>query len=170
MSSLTTAYGLECGAREHVNWLKDSLRYIYPGDFKKDTVEAQKPFLRPIFVQVIRAGFFNNGRSIGTVLSQHFSSSDPARADEKELPVPMLALASTAIFASIADYEFDVYDAAEFSADAFADVYAENVRLLEHIKAHGPKKFHALMHRLYSEIRQYQDTGPLEPSRHPQPR
>ncbi|CDO76891.1 hypothetical protein BN946_scf184903.g12 [Trametes cinnabarina] len=29
-----TAYGLECGARDHVNWLKDSLCYIYPGDFK----------------------------------------------------------------------------------------------------------------------------------------
>ncbi|KAI0351067.1 hypothetical protein OH77DRAFT_1430299 [Trametes cingulata] len=150
---VAAAYHLESGDSDRVAWLKDSLRYIYPGDYEKDTVEAQKPFSPPIFVQVLRNVFFNNARSIGNALAERFTSSDASRPDEKELPAPMLALVSTAIFASIADYEFDVYDAAEFSADSFADVYAENMRLLEHIKARGPRKYHLLMHRLLTDIR-----------------
>ncbi|CDO75133.1 hypothetical protein BN946_scf185010.g58 [Trametes cinnabarina] len=167
---VATAYNLESGDEKRVEWLKDSLRYIYPGDFEvftrfscylptiltcwqKGTVEAQKAFSPPIFVRVLRSAFFNNSRSIGNALIEKFVSSDPSRPDEKELPAPMLALVSTAIFASIADYEFDVYDAAEFSADSFADSYAENMRLLEHIKMRGPKKYHLLMHHLLASIR-----------------
>ena len=57
------------------------------------------------------------------------------------------------LYASIADYEFDVYDAGDFSADTFADVYNENMRLLKHIKAVAPKKYHAIMHQLLMNIR-----------------
>ena len=57
------------------------------------------------------------------------------------------------LYASISDYEFDVFEAAEFSGDSFADVYGENIRLLDKIKSSSLKKYHTLTHRLFREIR-----------------
>lgn len=57
------------------------------------------------------------------------------------------------LYASISDYEFDIFDAAEFSGDSFADVYGENMRIINKIKSSSLKKYHALMHRLFREIR-----------------
>ncbi|KAI0323497.1 hypothetical protein GY45DRAFT_1376283 [Cubamyces sp. BRFM 1775] len=136
-----TAFGLKSGDSDYVIWLKESLRYIYPVDYAKDTYQANKPFGEPVYVQALRNTFFNSARSL-----------DPQRPDEKELPAPMIALVSAAIYASISDYEFDVYEAGEFSADAYADVYAENMRILDHIKKNGPRKYHTLMHRLYQDV------------------
>ncbi|KAI0331457.1 hypothetical protein GY45DRAFT_1300919 [Cubamyces sp. BRFM 1775] len=147
------AFGLKSGDSDYVEWLKEMLRYIYPVDYAKERCQGDKPFGAPVFVQALRNAFFHSSRSIGNLLTIHFESSDPERPEEKEIPAPMLALVSTALYASISDYEFDVFEAAEFSGDSFADVYGENIRLLDKIKSSSLKKYHTLTHRLFREIR-----------------
>ncbi|KAJ8462182.1 hypothetical protein ONZ51_g11063 [Trametes cubensis] len=134
-----TAFGLKSGDCDYVVWLNESLKYIYPVDYMKDTYQANKPFGDPVFVQALRNVFFNSARSFAYLLLPRFVSLDPQRPEEKGSLRPWLhSFQLRHIYASISDYEFDIYKAGEFSANAYADVCAENMRILHHIRRNGP--------------------------------
>ena len=60
-------------------------------------VNNTDPFNLPVFEQLLRTAFFSKPRSFGYRLLPHFTSSLPEAPDEKEIPVPMLALITTAV-------------------------------------------------------------------------
>ncbi|KAI0652846.1 hypothetical protein C8Q70DRAFT_1059841 [Cubamyces menziesii] len=77
-----TAFGLKSGDCDYVVWLNESLKYIYPVDYMKDTYQANKPFGEPVFVQALRNVFFNSARSFANLLLPRGEG----------LPAPMVAL------------------------------------------------------------------------------
>ncbi|KAI1784148.1 hypothetical protein LXA43DRAFT_850149, partial [Ganoderma leucocontextum] len=73
------------------------------------------------------------------------------RADEREIPMPMLALVGAALHASLSEWRTGVHKRGTFSADAFLDAYTEHITLLTGIKTQNPRAYHVTMHRLYME-------------------
>ncbi|EKM48841.1 uncharacterized protein PHACADRAFT_202332, partial [Phanerochaete carnosa HHB-10118-sp] len=83
---------IESGALVH------DLGYIFPGDIM-GRVDGSAPFKRPIFAEIIKETFFSPRRgkpSLAVAHSVRFVSSSTEKPLEKEIPVPMLALASAA--------------------------------------------------------------------------
>ena len=61
------------------------------------TVVYNQPFNLPIFQDMLQVSFFSKRMSYGHHVSHLFTSSLPDQPDEKEIPVAMLALVSTAV-------------------------------------------------------------------------
>ncbi|OSD07738.1 hypothetical protein PYCCODRAFT_1421659 [Trametes coccinea BRFM310] len=109
--AIRATYNLSPGDVGHVNWLLKGCRYIYPHDYKKDKFSGSEPYTLPIFVDGIRATYFKTPKSFGWKVVHRFTSSLPDKPEEKEIPAPLLALISTAVFAAIDDYRFNPYEA-----------------------------------------------------------
>ncbi|KAI0717684.1 hypothetical protein C8T65DRAFT_571521 [Cerioporus squamosus] len=69
--------------------------------------------------------------------------------NEKEIPMPMLALVGAALHASLTEWSTGVHKPASFSADSYLDAYNEHIILLEGIKNASAGGYHKMMHRLY---------------------
>ncbi|KAI0334244.1 hypothetical protein GY45DRAFT_1270510 [Cubamyces sp. BRFM 1775] len=138
----------ECSAK--IPWLFNHLTYIYPGDFSKQSVPWGKPYQHPAVAAVIRACFFTGIGAFATLHADRFASSLPDRADEREIPMAMLALVSTAIHASLAEWKTGSHKSIPFSGDAFLDVYNEHRTLLIGIHKQNIRAYHTMMHRLYA--------------------
>ncbi|KAI0356052.1 hypothetical protein OH77DRAFT_1589525 [Trametes cingulata] len=151
-SAVSMAYGLRPGNGIKVDWLCNKLTYIYPHDYKAQKVERNKPYRLPIFEDVMRGAWFSRPSAYGYKLIDRFSSSSPEAPRELEIPAPMLALAATAIYASIVDYSAEVYKVGVFSGNEFSDVYARNIRVLQAIKDADVAKYHALMHGFFRTL------------------
>lgn len=104
----------ECAARVAALLVKQA--YVYPGDaltvsqipvfvcqlvyicafsLQQDTLDGKKPFYRDIIIDTIRKCFFHSTSkkpSVASLFPERFTSSDPYKADELEIPIPMLAL------------------------------------------------------------------------------
>ncbi|KAI8968768.1 hypothetical protein BD414DRAFT_373801, partial [Trametes punicea] len=70
---------------------------------------------------------------------------------EKEVPLAMLALAATALHASISEWRSGVYKPAAFSGDCYLDAYQEHILLLKGIQDQNPRAYHVMMHKLYKD-------------------
>ncbi len=62
-------------------------------------------------------------------------------------------ITSLQLWASIEDYGPVQYKIKDFTADAFADVYSENMRVLNHLKATVLDKYHKMMHKFLVDLR-----------------
>ena len=130
----------------------------------------KKPFSHPAIIAVIREAYFNNCRG-GSLANNHhgrFRSSVPARPEELEIPIAMLALTCTAVCffvrviyteltfplqirSVLDDYSTGIYKKTEFKADMYADIYNRLTFFIEHIKNTSINKYHRMMANLYSE-------------------
>ncbi len=57
----------------------------------------RKAFLHPAIVETIKGGFFGSHKMVGNKQQVLFTSSLPSLPDEKELTIPLVALAATAV-------------------------------------------------------------------------
>ncbi|KAI0704545.1 hypothetical protein C8Q76DRAFT_697139 [Earliella scabrosa] len=145
-------YNLRPGDVQNVNFLQEGIRHIFPNNPAQQTVDGTKPYGIPVFAQVLRNAFFRDERSFGYRVVDRFESSLADEPNEKEIPAAMLALVSTALYASIGDYRNIHYKAGEFKANLFLDVYRQNMQTLSELKAERPRNYHNLMHNLYTEV------------------
>ena len=65
--------------------------------FKDCTVVGEEAFDVSIFEDMLCDAFFSKKNSFGFRIMLHFTSSDPENPEEKEIPVVMLVLVSTAV-------------------------------------------------------------------------
>ncbi|KAI9512932.1 hypothetical protein F5148DRAFT_1334336 [Russula earlei] len=86
-------------------WLKE-LVYIHCGDVANDL-----------------KCFFTGPASIGTQLLSKFKSSWSDRANEKEIPILMLALVATSVYATIKEWECGPHIKANFGSNIFENTY-----------------------------------------------
>ncbi|KAI0635790.1 hypothetical protein C8Q77DRAFT_1207724 [Trametes polyzona] len=151
-------FGLHPGDALKVEWLDEKLNYIYPHEYKASlgkltrNVKRNLPYKPPVFTQVMRAAWFSKPSAYGFKIYDHFTSSSLEAPREKEIPAPMLALAATAIYASITDYSAPNYKAGDFTGNSFLDVYARNMRALQKIREGDVGKYHVLMHGFFREL------------------
>ncbi|PIL26403.1 hypothetical protein GSI_12164 [Ganoderma sinense ZZ0214-1] len=152
-----TVYGLTVGDSEKITWLLDGIAYIFPHKYevfvhKDRTVKGEGAFSLPIFEDMLSDAFFSKKGSFGFRIMPRFTSSDPENPEEKEIPAAMLALVSTAIYASIEDYKHAPYEAGKFEVNSYLHVYKQNIAALDAIKTGNLEAYHALLHGLYTRI------------------
>ena len=60
-------------------------------------MDPARPYENPLILAVLAQCFFTGPASVGARLPSKFKSSRSDRADEKEIPIPMLALVATGV-------------------------------------------------------------------------
>ncbi|KAH9854636.1 hypothetical protein C2E23DRAFT_726203, partial [Lenzites betulinus] len=148
-----TTFGMTFGDKTKGDWLQEGLRYIYPFNYENGSIEADKPYSRPVFVEILCAAFFKHSGSFGFEIMDNFRSTLDEKPDEKEIPAPMLALVATTIHAAIEDCKFGYTQPRSFTTNDYYSVYQDHIQELSAIRSGGPVQYHVLMHGLWRQIR-----------------
>ncbi|CDO72218.1 hypothetical protein BN946_scf184970.g70 [Trametes cinnabarina] len=150
-ATVKTVYNLKAGDEPHVNWLQHGCRYIYPHQYE-DKFDGENAYRLSIFADGIQAAYFSSPKSFGWKITKRFTSSLPDKPDELEIPAPLLALISTAVFAVIEEHRSARCEAIDFTTNAFSKAYERNMKILNSIRAEDPDEYHNLTHGLYEAI------------------
>ncbi|KAM6489597.1 hypothetical protein JOM56_014919 [Amanita muscaria] len=131
--------------------IKNSI-YIYPLKPDGSGIINTKPFHHPAIIRTITEMYFTarRGRTLAEKHATRFTSSitEGARANELEVPAPMVAMAATAIHASFDDFA----SKRDFSADVYEDVYRKHISFLDDLRNMGIGKYHKIMAGLYTVV------------------
>ncbi|KAF5345623.1 hypothetical protein D9758_015167 [Tetrapyrgos nigripes] len=136
-----------------VKKLMDRLTYIFPlsDPSNPSTWRKNEPYRHQCIVTVLHLSFFKGSTSIANRHPDSFTSisSDDNR---KEIPKSMLALAGTAIFAALKEWETGDQVEEDFSAKVFVEEYNKHLTMLEgkilRPDNSGKEKYHRLMAHL----------------------
>ncbi|KAK7460901.1 hypothetical protein VKT23_008829 [Stygiomarasmius scandens] len=104
--------------------------------------------------KTLKRFFFQTSGHIGSQLLSTFSCAweDPTGKDKRnEIPVRFVALAATAIFASLTEWQKGTHNAAHFTADTFSSVYNAHVIELQNMVTDHP----ASAHRILAELLEF---------------
>ncbi|KAI9441278.1 hypothetical protein H4582DRAFT_2073483 [Lactarius indigo] len=128
-----------------VEWQRSGYKYVYP---KGPKVPGANRL-------VIHDLYFIGGTGNAS-FSVRFDQAFPHHTGDDgvtvcEVPIPMVALVSTALYASIIEWRTGVQQAAEFSANAYFGVYQGHVTTLEIIRNQRSNAFHKMMSSIYSQ-------------------
>ncbi|KAG5637418.1 hypothetical protein H0H81_004625, partial [Sphagnurus paluster] len=150
-------YGLDGTPAEIRKTVKDLIStgdYIFPKN-QNGSIERMKAFKHAMIISSVRDYYFSAAR--GGLASHYFGQfgssilSGPA-VNEKELPLPMLCMISTAIHAALDDWSTGFYRRTEFNADTYEDVYRGHELFLNTIRSKKPLAYHRLMADLFKEV------------------
>ncbi|KAG1727906.1 hypothetical protein EDD22DRAFT_853351, partial [Suillus occidentalis] len=106
--------------------------------------KRQKPYQGQPVVDTLYEVFFKNAKSIGSQFAQRFVDIAKNKAGRPEVPIPMVAIVSTAKNKAGDDFKF--------TGNQFCDIYTYHVALLEKIRKTAPVKFHKMMADIYEEV------------------
>ncbi|EJF60826.1 hypothetical protein DICSQDRAFT_170686 [Dichomitus squalens LYAD-421 SS1] len=141
----------ECEAK--VEFLFDHMAYVYPCiyDTKKQSVTWVQPYGGSIVTALARHIAWTGPSAIAIRNPLQFTSSihESPQVNEKEIPMPMLALIGAAIHAALTEWKSGTHKPSSFSADAYADAYNEHLTLLRGIKDKNLRGYHKMTHRIF---------------------
>ncbi|KAH9997087.1 hypothetical protein BJV77DRAFT_923028, partial [Russula vinacea] len=66
-----------------------------------------------------------------------------------EVPIPMVALVGTALFASLYEWRTGEHRPIGFSANMFLNVYFGHINTIKHIEDNNNRVFHSMMSDIY---------------------
>ncbi|KAI9445639.1 hypothetical protein BJY52DRAFT_1194228 [Lactarius psammicola] len=117
------------------------------------TYQRTHPYCNDRIISAIRDLFFTGGK---TSFASHFSNLFPVYKGPKgvsirEVPVPMVALVATALYATLHEWCTGKQLATEFSANAYLDVYLGHINTFKHIQTKQPSAYHIMMADIYSQ-------------------
>ncbi|KAI0639899.1 hypothetical protein C8Q77DRAFT_1214291 [Trametes polyzona] len=147
-----TAFKLKFGDEEKGNWLQEEYRFINDFDWEARTIFEGKPFSNPVFVETLRMALFKNPEAFGFELSKQFQLTLLEKPEELEVPAPMLALVTTALYSAIEDWKNGNAQPRDFTANNYLGAYRDIIRELSHVRETAPVKYHVLMHGLWRRI------------------
>ncbi|KAH9049440.1 hypothetical protein EDB84DRAFT_1556283 [Lactarius hengduanensis] len=142
-----------------VEWQRSGYKYVYPKGPKvpgaNRLVMQSQPYRNRRIIQVIHDLYFVGG-SGNASFSIRFDQAFPRYTGDdgvtvREVPIPMVALVSTALYASIIEWRTGVQKVAEFSANAYFGVYQAHVTTLEIIRNQRNNAYHKMMSSIYSQ-------------------
>ncbi|KAG2029301.1 hypothetical protein BDR03DRAFT_1018585 [Suillus americanus] len=138
-----------------IDRLLASHSYIFPQIFDAEGLPSpkrQKPYQGQPVVDTLYEVFFKNAKSIGSQFAQCFVDIAKNKASRLEVPIPMVAIVSTAIHATLIAKKNKAGDDFKFTGNQFCDIYTYHVALLEKIQRTAPVKFHKMMADIYKEV------------------
>ncbi|KAF8257247.1 hypothetical protein EI94DRAFT_1709340 [Lactarius quietus] len=107
-------------------------------------VKRSLPYRNEHIIVVIRELYFTGDRR--HLHPVHFNNNGrPTR----EVPVPMVALVATALYATLYEWHTGEQQNHEFSANAYMDVYAGHMNTLRHVMENWVSAFHIMMSNIY---------------------
>ncbi|KAI9429385.1 hypothetical protein H4582DRAFT_2089337 [Lactarius indigo] len=120
-----------------------------------------RPYRNDRIITVIRDLYFTGGNTSFAACFPHFfaytESSD--RENRREVPIPMVALVVTALYATLYEWRTGEQQVTEFSASAYLDVYNGHINTLRQIKERRSGAFRAMMSEIYTQASVAVDVG-----------
>ncbi|KAH9160993.1 hypothetical protein EDB89DRAFT_2081025 [Lactarius sanguifluus] len=113
-----------------------------------------RPYRNGRIISVIRDLYFTaigGGSSLATRFEDHFPTHQAANGDIiQEVPMSMVALVATALYATLFEWRTGEQRTMEFSANTFLDVYLGHVNTLNHICENRAGMYHLMMADIFS--------------------
>ncbi|KAF8493653.1 hypothetical protein F5888DRAFT_1805981 [Russula emetica] len=112
-----------------------------------------RPYRNIRIINIIRDLYFTGGHHS---FAHRFRERFPIHQGSngvvlREVPVAMVALVATALYAAIQEWRTGVQKTIEFSASAFLDVYNGHINTFNHIRDNREDAFHLMMVDIYSQ-------------------
>ncbi|KAJ3559579.1 hypothetical protein NM688_g250 [Phlebia brevispora] len=148
-----TAYGLDKlqghELQDHIDELlarHTHYYYLFAQD-EHGEPNFKKPFLHPIFAQLLYKTFFSTSKQMGQVCVEAFKLKDGTY----EMSEPLLALVATAVFAAL-DALRPSSARRRFCADAYSSVYEDVLETLHILATAATTKdsYHSLLAKIYA--------------------
>ncbi|KIL57349.1 hypothetical protein M378DRAFT_181655 [Amanita muscaria Koide BX008] len=144
------AYSLQDGCGPRVQALLTNSRYIYPpaaNHYQGVGFQFQRPFENSAIVGTLRDDLFS-GNTIVTKYAHRFQETDN-EPDPKKLAPSMIALAATAVFSSLKEWESGHRTPTHFTANLFDSIYRTHMKHLETISALNESGYNVMIRRLF---------------------
>ncbi|KAF8993878.1 hypothetical protein BDQ17DRAFT_1431380 [Cyathus striatus] len=153
-ASQIAAYELGIGKRcqQRINSLfDDSGLYIFPGEWSSVNQwvpKADEPFLNVAILEALKTSFFHALSSVGHEAVIKYNN-EIDNLDKPELPIAMVALGATAVYAALLEWVEGIKTSRSFDGNVFAIIYESHVETLEGMREDHLRAFHVIMHELY---------------------
>ncbi|KAJ7722675.1 hypothetical protein B0H14DRAFT_3170128 [Mycena olivaceomarginata] len=142
----------EAEVKRRVEDLLKDHRYIFPVDKKAGgKLRFDQPFAHPAIIHMLK----ELGFSEPSFVTEHLElfPTIPEKPDERELPVPLLAIPATALYAGFVELRMTgSRQPTLFTEDAFEDIYRNHVAAIELNRRDAPKATHKLLHGLFNQV------------------
>ncbi|KAN0137996.1 hypothetical protein V8E53_004215 [Lactarius tabidus] len=110
------------------------------------------PYRNDRIITAIRALYFAGGaKSFAKQFQYLFPTYETHKGEVCEVPIHMVALVATALYATLREWSTREQVVAEFSANAYLDVYNGHVNTLKHIRERHEGGFHLMMADIYAQ-------------------
>ncbi|KAJ3552239.1 hypothetical protein NP233_g12928 [Leucocoprinus birnbaumii] len=152
-----------------VEQLRVADMYIYPGEWGPDERnpnkekwihEANKIYQNKAIQKIIRRAFFRTPGAFGQKYKHHFKSSHPVK-EQPEVPMSIIALAATGLYAGLVSWETGDFITEKFEGERFKSTYDRHIEYLQSIQADNVNAYHKIASDLYNFVTQnLSGTGP----------
>ncbi|KAJ7805231.1 hypothetical protein B0H14DRAFT_3882987 [Mycena olivaceomarginata] len=149
----------EAEVKRRVEDLLKDHRYIFPVDKRAGgKLRFDQPFAHPAIIHMLK----ELGFSKPSFVTEHLElfPTIPEKPDERELPVPLLAIPATALYAGFVELRMTgSRQPTLFTEDAFEDIYRNHVAAIELNRRDAPKATHKLLHGLFNQVMANRNTA-----------
>ncbi|KAH8995562.1 hypothetical protein EDB86DRAFT_2829470 [Lactarius hatsudake] len=148
------AIGSANGIAQVVRQQLSAFNYTFPTKkFLVGVPQRTHPYRNECIIAVIRELFFTGGKKS---FASHFDHLFPVHqrldgTSSREVPVPMVALVATAMYATLNEWRTGKLQVLEFSANTYLDVYRCNTMSFNYILSHRPNAYHVMMADIYAQ-------------------
>ncbi|KAF8257052.1 hypothetical protein EI94DRAFT_1843047 [Lactarius quietus] len=144
------ALGQERNVIDYVSKQLSQYTYMFPGaafaNAPSDLMMRSRPYRNERIITVIRDMYFTGGSaSFAKKYNYLFPIFEGRKGEMIEVPVPMVALVATALYATIYEWCTGEQQVMEFSANAYLNVYNGHVNTLNHIHDKCPARSMEMM-------------------------
>ncbi|KAI9507281.1 hypothetical protein F5148DRAFT_1285405 [Russula earlei] len=116
-------------------------------------IMCSRPYWNMWIINVIHNLYF--ARGVNLFVSK-FGHRFPTHQDTlgvmtHEVPIPMVTLVATVLYAALHEWHTGVHQATDFSANAYLDVYCGHIGTFNHIQEHCGNAFHMMMADIFTK-------------------
>ncbi|KAH9016184.1 hypothetical protein EDB85DRAFT_1898293 [Lactarius pseudohatsudake] len=129
--------------------------YVIPAIAPDGIPRRMRPYRNDRIISIIRDLYFTGGSSsLATRFEDQFPTHQGADGKiSQEVPISMVALVATALYATLFEWRTGEQQSREFSANTFLDVYLGHVNTLNHIRMNRDGVYHLMMADIFSQAR-----------------
>ncbi|KAH9016737.1 hypothetical protein EDB85DRAFT_1897982 [Lactarius pseudohatsudake] len=142
---------------QSVDWQISGYNYVHPkgpkGLGSNRLIMRSQPYRNPRIILVIHDLFFTGGSASFRARYDHLFPSNTGNDGQvvREVPIPMVALVATALYASLHEWRTGVLQTIEFLTTTYFDVYQNHLTTFEVIRKDRNSAFHKMMAAIYAE-------------------
>ncbi|KIL55289.1 hypothetical protein M378DRAFT_182265 [Amanita muscaria Koide BX008] len=148
INNARVSYGLQEGCGRQVNLLLTGSHYIYPLAPNGVSFQLTKPFENQAIIGTLHDDLFSGNNTIVSKYPLRFRPTDQ-ELDSNKLAPSMIALAATAVYASLKEWENGHRIHVHFTANIFEMIYRGHLEHLEDIHDRNIHAYNALVRRLF---------------------
>ncbi|KAG2126325.1 uncharacterized protein EDB93DRAFT_1109719 [Suillus bovinus] len=120
---------------------------------------GKKPYQGEPLIFLLYNGVFDGAKSIGIRFAARFVEIVRNKCNCPEVPIPLLVLVATAIYAALFWKMLGSPGKFNFSGNQFSETYVFHVKFLEDLKRDAPGKFHCMMADIFEAVQALKQKG-----------